>query len=53
MSKTLIITGAEKNRIIKWHQKGKSSNEIQLKFPHLTTQQIAAIKAHSTMGTYN
>lgn len=47
------ITESEKTTILKLHEQGKVATEIMKKFPHLTRQQIAAVKAHATMGKYN
>ena len=53
MNNVQPITKSEKVAILKLHEQGKAATEIMPKFPHLTRQQIAAIKAHATMGTYN
>ena len=47
------ITKTLKSRVLAHHKKGRTSNEIRKFIPELTRQQIAAIKAHDTMGTYN
>jgi len=53
MNNVKQITKSEKTAILKLHEQGKAATEIMPKFPHLTRQQIAAVKAHATMGTYN
>ena len=47
------ITEIEKKKIIRLHKKGKTSKDIKNLLPHLSPQQIAAVKAHITMGSYN
>ena len=40
----------DKKRIVKWGKKGKKANDLLIKFPQYTRQQIAAIMAWGTMG---
>ncbi|HRZ18708.1 MAG TPA: hypothetical protein P5136_01510 [Methanofastidiosum sp.] len=54
--KTLLkITSEDKQRMIVHHKAGVDSNTMRSRFPSLrkyTRQQIAAVKAHCTMGKY-
>ena len=46
------ITDSQKKKIFGYLAKGWESSRIAAKLS-LTTQQVAAIKAHKTMGTYS
>lgn len=47
------VTKGHKTSIIQMHEQGKNAEEIQKKYPQYSRMQIAAIKAHCTMKTYD
>lgn len=48
----MTIDNKHKEKIIKLCKTGKSTEQILRKYPVYSKGQIAAVKAHVTMGTY-
>ena len=49
---SMPMNDSDKRVIIGLFKKGKDTQHVNTKFPQYSTGQIAAVKAHVTMGTY-
>jgi len=49
---SMPMNDSDKRVIIGLFKKGKDTQHVTTKFPQYSTGQIAAVKAHVTMGTY-